>query len=137
MSTGRTLVRFLRIRQVVLAVDPDTYLSLIEQGCEFCELRTTRADLGGRDRDSELFSLFGAVESQAENGKQRSATLERAKEASRGRTANRVYNQIDVADGVFRLALGVELPKRVTILSNVRPFSDAKRLRRLPRRPTA
>jgi len=26
--------RFLRIRQVVLAVDPDTYGSLIEQGCE-------------------------------------------------------------------------------------------------------
>src|ERR1700677_1190423 len=107
VSTGRTLVRFLRIRQVVLAVDPDTYRSLIEQAFEFCQLRTTRTDLGGRDRDSELFSLFGAVESQPEDGEQRSTTLERAQEASRGRTANRVHDQIDVADGFFGLALGV------------------------------
>jgi hypothetical protein len=73
VSTGRTLVRFLRIRQVVFAVDPDTHRSLIEQECEFCELRAPVPPfrlklLWSRDARSQMLGDFLTVAKQWASG---------------------------------------------------------------------
>src|SRR3954463_3857415 len=68
------------------AVDENTEGSVIEQAPDFLQLRTGRANLGGRNRHTQALGLLGPGEAQWKNGEQRTAARQSAKEAPCVRT---------------------------------------------------
>src|SRR3569833_1206553 len=88
------------------AVDQNTEGPVIEQAPDFLQLRTARANLGGRNRHTQALGLRGPGEAQWKIGEQRTAGLQSAKVAPCARATDRVDDEVDVTVDILWSGLG-------------------------------